>query len=141
MNFGKKYKIQVVKAAQTVDTGAVNSDAIDMQGWNGVIFLACIHTANAGNYVNAAQGALENGSDAADLEGTKITPTANREAIWLDVYKPGDRYVRLEIARGASTATGEVWAILYEGRLLPPTNLETDVVIGETHISPDEGTA
>jgi len=143
MNLSKHVKFRKVADPTDAGTGAVNSTAVDMAGYDGVLFLTSIGTANANNTINAAQGAQANGGDAADLEGTKVTPGDDNSGAWLDVYKPADRYVRLEVARGASTTVGDIWAILYQGRILPEAaaNLVTDELIGELHISPDEGTA
>lgn len=121
-------------------TSAVNSTAIDMSGWDGVLFLTTMAVANAGNYINAAQGASADGSDAADLEGTKVVCTGANEALWLDIYKPTDRYVRLEAVRTASSAMGEIYAIQYNGRIVPD-NVTAGTLTGELHISPAEGTA
>lgn len=144
MNLIQNIKLRKVAAGETAGTGAVNSTAVDMQGFDGVLFFTTIAVANAANYINAAQGAASNGSDAADLEGTKVVAASNASAVWIDVYKPTDRYVRCEMARGgASTASGDIWAIQYAGRLLPEAadNLVTGELIGELHISPAEGTA
>ena len=135
MNLLSRTKLTLVKAATGAGTTPLNSTAVDMAGYDGVVFITCIQTTNANNYVNAAQGAHANGDDAADLAGTGILSTANSGIIALDIYKPADRYVRLEIALGTSSAVGEIWALQYEGRVMPPTNTGAEV-----HVTPAEGT-
>lgn len=144
MNLIQNIKLRKVAAGAVSAGTAVNSTAVDMQGFDGVLFFTTIATANAGNFINAAQGAESSGSDAADLEGTKVVAAANASGVWIDVYKPTDRYVRCEIDRsGTNTATGDIWAIQYAGRLFPEAadNLVTNELIGELHITPAEGTA
>lgn len=138
MNLSKNVKITMVKARQTSAGTAINSDSVDMQGFDGVIFLGVMETANAANFANAAQSADD--VSFADLAGTKVVPGDNGDSFLIDVYKPTDRYVRCEVDRGgAATAVGAIFAIQYQGRKAPVTHGTT--IDAETHISPDEGTA
>lgn len=140
MNLSTNVRITKVGDYSTAGTSAVNSTAVDMQGYDGVLFLTTMAVANAGNYINAAQGDASNGSDAADLAGTKVVVTGSNEALWLDIYKPTKRYVRLEAVRTSSSAMGEIYAIRYGGRVLPESNAVVDALAGELHIGPAEGT-
>jgi len=129
-------KVTIVKTTQATGTSAVNTDSVDMTGYDGVLFLGAFATANAGNYINAAQSADD--STFADLEGTKQTPGTNGDLIAVDIFRPQDRYVRLEMVRaGATTVTETFMAIQYRGRKGAITSVATQ----ETHVSPDEGTA
>lgn len=129
-------KVTVVKATQATAGTAVNTDSVDMQGYDGVVFIGALATANAGNSVNLAQSADD--VTFADLEGTAQVPASNGDLVAVDVYRPTDRYVRAEIDRsGANTVTETFFAIQYRGRKAPVTSIATQ----ETHISPDEGTA
>jgi hypothetical protein len=141
MNLSTRCKITKVLDYTGTATSAVNTTAVDMAGWDGVLFLGCIHSYNATNTVNAASETTSGGTYA-DLLGTSINPTANNQAFWLEIYKPLEQFVRLEFVRsGATTTLGEVWAIQYEGAVSPADNLTTNTYIGELHISPIEGTA
>lgn len=139
----KNCKIVLAKAAQTAATSAVNSDIIDMQGFEGVIFLTRFGTAAADNSVKIQSGANSSLTDAADLEDTSVVSGADpsNEAVYVDVYKPQERYVRLVASRGTSSTLGEIWAIKYGARKLPQTHAVSGTLTGETHVSPDEGTA
>jgi len=139
MNLSKNAKFVLAKAGQSADTSAVNSDVIDMQGFEGVVFVGSIGTANAGNYAKVQQGAQSDLSDAADLEGTKVVPGDDGDSFLIDVYRPKERYVRCVVTRGASTTTGDIYAILYGATKYPVT--QGDTIDAETHVSPDEGTA
>lgn len=134
-------KITLAKAAQTAATDAVTSDTIDMSGYEGVMFLTRFGTANAGNLVKAQQDTDSAMGTAADLEGTSVSSGTSDEGIYLDIYKPQERYVRLYVTRGASSTLGEIWAIQYGNRVAPQTHAVSGTLTGETHISPDEGTA
>src|SRR3990167_11076125 len=105
MNLSKDVKITMVKDAAVSAGTALNSDSVDMAGFEGVMFIGQIDTANAANFANAAQSSNDSSFD--DLAGTKVVPGDNHDSFLIDIYKPGDRYVRCEIDRGgANTATG-----------------------------------
>lgn len=132
----KNTDIRTVKLYQASGTSAVNSDSVDMQGWEGVMFVTEMGTANAGNYVNAAQSS--DNSTFNDLEGTRVTPSTDGDQILVDIYRPRARYVRLEAVRAGSATTLEtIIAIRYGPRKAPHTSHSSQ----ETHVSPAEGTA
>lgn len=114
-------KIELVKAAQIAATSAIESDVVDMSGYDGVLFLTRFGTAAANNSVKVQQGEESNLSDAVDLEGSGVVSGADpsNEAIYVDVYKPNKRYVRLYVTRGTSSTLGEIWAIKYGPRKVP----------------------
>ena len=134
-------KVRIVKAAQTAAASDIESDEVDMQGYDGVIFLTSIGTANSGNFIKVQQDTVTGMATAADLEGTKVLPTVNGQGVGVEIYKPLERFVRLYVVRGASSTCGEIWALQYRGRLSPPDNAEVGVMLSECHISPAEGTA
>lgn len=139
----KSVKLIKVQDHTAAGTDAVNSTGVDMDqdgGYLGVMFMTSFGTAAANNTANLAQGA-DNSSDWVDLTGTSVTSGTSDEDVWLDVYKPTDRYVRMEIARGTSSTLESIWAILYEPRVCPVDNTTSGTIIGEGHVSPSEGTA
>ena len=133
-------KITKVKDHSAADTTAVNSDGVDMAGYEGVLFVTSFGTANANNTVNAAQG-LTSGGTYDDLLGTSVASGTSDEDVWIDVYRPIDRFVRLEAARGTSSTLESIWAIQYGGRKQPVDNTTSGTIIGEAHVSVAEGTA
>jgi hypothetical protein len=141
----KKVKIIKVKDAAGAATSAVESDGVDMDqdgGFGGVLFVTSFGTAAANNTINAAQSDDDGSSDDyTDLAGTGVSSGASDEDVWLDVYRPTKRYVRLEAARGTSSTLGDIWAILYEPRVAPTSNVLSGTIVGEGHVSPPEGTA
>lgn len=142
MNLFKNIKVTKVLAGAVSAGTELDGTAVDMSGYEGVVFFGTIATANAGNFLKAQEGLLSDGSDGADLSGSKVVAVANAQVVWNDVYKPQKRYVRPVIIRaGANTITGDVYALQYGGRLKPETNLVLNALIGSLLISPDEGTA
>ena len=139
----KNIKLILAKAAQTAATSEVTSDVIDMQGFEGVLFVTRFGTAADGNFIKVQQGNESNLSDAADLKGTKVVSGADpsNEVCAVDIYKPTKRYVRLHATRGASSTLGDVYAIQYQARKMPPVSALSGTLVIETHVSPEEGTA
>ena len=136
MNLSKNVKVTLVAAGATSAGTAINSAAVDMSGFEGVIFVGKIATANAGNTALAAQSDASGGTYV-DLVGTTIAPGGNGDSFLIDVYRPTKRFVRCEIARGgADTVTGDVYAIQYGAAAKPTVQGATiDAILG---ISPAE---
>lgn len=141
-----RVKLIKVQDHTTAATSAVNSDGVDMDqdgGYAGVLFFSSFGTAAANNTVNLAQSS-DNGStdDYTDLTGTSVSSGTSDEDVWLDVYKPTKRYVRLEAARGTSSTLESIWAVLYEPRnTVSVDNTISGTIVGEGWVSPSEGTA
>jgi|LSQX01.1.fsa_nt_gb hypothetical protein len=130
MNLSKNVKVVFVKAGQTAATSAVNSDAVDLSGYEGVMFFGTIATANAGNFLQVEQSTAENFSTKSVLDGAKMAVGSNGDVAFVDVYRPQEKlgkYLRASIVRGASTATGCIYAILYNGRVKPEDYAELAV--------------
>ncbi len=140
MNLSKNSKVVLVLAGQATGTSTLTTNPIDMQGFEGVMFVGSLATTNAGNFAKARQGQQSNMSDGAELANTKVVPVNNGDSFLIDIYKPQERYVDLQIVRGGvTTVTGDVYAILYGPRKIPTTHGPT--IAAETHISPAEGVA
>lgn len=140
MNLSKNVKITKVLAAAGAGTGTTNGTELDMSGWEGVLFVGgAIGTVNAGNYFKLQQDTVTGMGSAADLEGTKLTPSVNGYAAAIDLYRPLERFVRVVAVLGASSTLGDMYAIQYCGREVP-TTMDTGIET-ELHVSPAEGTA
>jgi len=140
MNLSNEVKITKVKAGQATATTEVSSDAIDMSGYEGVIFMASIATANAGNYLKVEQGKDANFTEHEDVKGSKVVPPKDAEVAFVDIYKPAQsqgKYLRAAIVRTATTVTGDIYAIQYNGRNKPEVNVVEDKMSGVLLISPD----
>lgn len=138
----EKVKIVKIKDHSTADTSAVTSDAVDTQGYDGVLFVTSFGTAAAGNTVKVQQSSDDAAADAyADLTGTSVTSGTSDEDVFVDVQRPKERYLKFVAARGTSSTLESMYAILYNPRSLPVDNTTSGTITGETHLSPAEGTA
>lgn len=111
-NISDSVKVTVIKPNQAEAGTEINTDSVDMAGFDGVVFVGSLDTANAGNSVNISQSS--NDTDFEDLEGTRVTPSTDGEEVAIELVRPRKRYVRARINRsGADTATQTFFAIRY----------------------------
>jgi len=141
MNLGKNTKVTKILAGAGSATSTLTSTAVDMQGFEGVLFVGpSVATVNAGNYAKVQQSSDDGVADAyADLAGTKLVPGDNADSALIDINRPRERYVKLVVVRTAATVTGDVYAVQYGPRDLPTSHGAT--MDAETFASPAEGTA
>lgn len=143
---GDAVKITKVANATAAGTSTINSAVVDMQGYDGCLFLTTPGTITAGGVqsMKVQQDTAVGMGAAADLAGTGITVADDddNQVFWLDVKRPRERYLRLVISRATQNSVwGEIYAIQYRGRMLPISNNVTDTITGEKHESPAEGAA
>lgn len=145
-NLLSEIEVQSVMNAVAAGTSDQNSSVVDMQNFDGVLFIAKFGTLTATQVtqIKAQQGQQSDLSDAADLVGTLVGPMADADSnkmLLLDIYRPRERYVRCVVDRGTANAViDSVVAVKYKGRKLPIAQGST-VAASEIHNSPDEGTA
>lgn len=119
----------------------IDGAAVDMAGYEGVLFFTTIATANAGNFLKAQGGEASNLSDAADLAGTKVVAAANGSVVCLEVNRPKERYIRPNVVRGgANTAVGDIYQYRYRANNQPTTNQIANLLVSVSVKSPAEGT-
>ncbi len=136
-----------VKDAVTAGVTKV-SDAtvVDMQNYEGVMFIALFGTltANQVTSIHAEQGKTAALTDKNDLEGTLVGPLADADdnkLLILDVKNPTERYVRLVVNRKTANAVVDGIIAIQYGPRKKPTKQGTTVGVAEVHTGPDEGTA
>lgn len=133
--------MNAVAAGISVQNGAV----VDMQNYEGVIFIAAFGTltATAVTGLKAQQGADSGLSDAADLVGTlvSIPDTDDNELLALCIHKPRERYVRAVVNRATANAVIDGVIAIQYGARTEPTTQDATVSGSEAHVSPAEGTA
>ena len=136
-------RVTKVKATQSSAGTTVDSDSVDMQGYEGVLFLTSIGTANSGNFITVQQSSDDGSSDAfTNLENTKVSSDGTSTDLLAEVYQPQERYVRCHVDRsGANTTVEAIWAIQFNTRKAPIDNASPADTEAETHLSPAEGTA
>lgn len=146
MNLENMTKITRAMNAVAAGTTDQNGGVIDMQNFEGVMFIAAFGTLTATQVtqIKAQQGKQSDGSDMADLAATLVGPLADADGnkmLVADVFRPRERYVRLVIDRGTADAVIDgVIAIQYGPRKMPTTHAAS-VAASESHTSPAEGTA
>lgn len=140
-------EFKVVKApiAAASNTDA-NSTIIDMQGYDGVCFVAPITDSVATGVatLKAEQDDANADGGMAALSGATATATSaenddlNETALVLDVYKPTKRYVQAVLTSAtANIAFGSMIAILYRGSKCPVTQGAT-IADSASVVSPAE---
>lgn len=139
-------KITKLADQATAATSAVECASVDMQadgGWESVLFLTSFATAAANNLMKAQASDDDGVSDGwSDIAGSAVDVAgASDEDQVLDIYQPPKRYIRPYLSRGTSTASGDVWAILYRGRRKPYTNALAGTIAVTKLSAPAEGTA
>jgi hypothetical protein len=145
MNISKndKVSIGITAAAGVAGTTDIEGATIDMSGYEGVlmIFTFGVITGSAVTSIKAQQDTASGMGTAADLEGTgqTIADTDDEKIFYIDLYKPEERYVRGYVDRATQNAVVTMSYIQYGASKMPVTHGTN--VSGETHISPDEGTA
>lgn len=123
-------KVVLVKAGQTSAGTKVESDVVDVSGYDGVTFVGSIATHNAGNFMEVEQSDASDLSNPEILAGSRTPAGTNGYSPLIDVYRPLKRYLRATITRaGANTATGDIYAILYHARKKPVSHGATIVAV------------
>ncbi len=140
MNLGKNIKVIDLIAAVAAGTSAVSTGAIvDTQGYEGVLFIAKFGTSAVDNGIKVKQDTVIGFGGAADLAGSKQLLDGTSKIAAVDIHRPLERFLRCDGLRGTSTTLDSLVAILYGGRVKPPT-LDTSVS-SKVVVSPSEGTA
>jgi Rieske Fe-S protein len=140
--------LKITKAGNASAAGvtAVNSDAVDMLGYDGVLLFVAAGAITAGGVqsVKAQVDTVSNFASPEDLAGTAIAiaDDDDNQIFVLDIQRPPQRYVRLVISRATqNSAFGEIYAIRYKARSGPQANSVTDTSTVEVHADPVVGTA
>lgn len=142
-----------IKVTQVIDATAgaagaadIEATVVDMAGFDGVLYLVVMGAivATAVTSIEARQGALADGSDAAALAGTKqtIADDDDNQIFAIDVAGIQERYSRLHVDRATANATVQTaLAIQYKARSKPTAFAVANAVNLEQFASPVEGTA
>ena len=131
MQLTNDVKITVVSPAAVAATTAIDSSILDMQGYEGVMFIAltgdvtatCDLTLTAkGNSANHLTVPAPVTQKATTLF-TAGASDADSKALVVDVYKPALRYVFANLTRATANAViGGIIAIQYKAGNKPTTN-------------------
>jgi len=147
MNLSKESKLTRISNAVAAGVTTITSAAVDTKGFGGCLLVAAFGAivAGAATSVKAQQSSDDGVGDAySDLAGTSVTvaDTADNQLVYVDVVRPTKRWLKLIVLRATQNATLDgIVACLYDPKAIPTTHDATTVAGGETHVSPDEGTA
>jgi hypothetical protein len=113
-------------------SSAANGAGVDMAGWDGVMFVLALGAIDGTQDMKAQSDDNSGFSSATDITGaaiTQVAATGDNKLYILDVYRPGERYVRSVVTNGAG-ATADfqaVIAIRYRGSGRFPLTQHADV--------------
>ncbi|MFA5376955.1 MAG: hypothetical protein WC455_14490 [Dehalococcoidia bacterium] len=144
MNLAKNSKVTQVLGYYSAAQTTRNSAVIDMQGYEGVMFIALFDTLIATGTLKLSADQGDTTSPTAELAGSTTHTITTAEAaltgktgLVLDVYKPEKRYLRasIDIAGSQNAVIGGIVAIQYNGKVAPPSH---GVMNADTLVSPAE---
>ena len=142
-----KISILSTTTAGAAGSTAITSSALDMAGHDGVLFIVPVGAvvSGAATSLKVQQSDDSGGSpdDYTDLTGTSVTiaDTDDDGLKYIDVRRPGKRYLKVVCSRATQNATiGGIIAIQYGKRSLSTASHGSGVA-GEQHLSEAEGTA
>lgn len=149
MNLLKNTKILVVDDAESAGSSIdADSAIVDTQGYEGCMFVTVITDSVATGVatMTVEQNTANSGTGMAALGATGVaTATSaqnddlNEKALVVDVYRPRERYLRVNRASAtANIAYGNVIAILYGARKAPVSQDSAEVADGDTAVSAAE---
>lgn len=121
----EELKIVKVKAAVAAGTTAIECDTVDLQDYDGVMFVTTVGAITSGGAQSVKVQEGDTSTPADDVTGLAITiaDDDDGQSFVLDFKKGLKRYARLYISRASqNSAFGEVYAILYGARLKPVVN-------------------
>ena len=102
-------------------SGDVTSSVVDVEGFDGVLFLSFVTAGNVGTYMDV-EGDDTDGEQGDRLDGARAlsrpdgTNVRDNIALAVDVYQPKQKYLRAKVTCGDDTAVGPVYAIKYKLR-------------------------
>jgi hypothetical protein len=143
-NLLSNIKIRTVSAYATgIATTALNTDIVDMTGFDGVVFLLNRGASHAtGRSLKAQHMDTSTGGGAQDLAGSAVTSKNKESIVGIDIYRPQKRYVRAVVDTGPAMQKGSIIAIQYSGRDRPTAVSDADKGITQVILnSPSSGSA
>jgi hypothetical protein len=122
-------------------TTEVDSTPVDMNGFDGVLFLVQLGTAAANNTVKAQEDTVVGMGTVQDLAGSSLASSAvaTLKTLVLDVKRSTKEFLRVAVLRGTSTTVDSIVAIRYNARTLPAAQVAANVALKQLG-SPAEGT-
>lgn len=106
-------------AAQTASAG-VNGTALDMQGWDGILYVFNLGAMASGatfdaRIMGAANSNFNVNSNITNAAITQLTNASNTNTVMVDVWRPTLRYVKSVTTPASANSTFSSVAIRYRG--------------------------
>jgi hypothetical protein len=124
--------------ARTSNNTQVNGNGVDMQGWDGVLFILNLGTIDAAVDMALFSDTTSAFSSATAVTGAAITQvpaTGDGQIVAIDLYRPTERHVRarITVASGTTGAALSVTSMRYRatGRLPITQTLDELVKVAE----------
>lgn|SRR5574338_723965 len=124
--------------SRLLNNGQVSGVGVDMQGWDGVLFVLNLGTIDAAVDMAAYRDDNSSFTSATLITGaavTQVPATGDGQIVGVDVYRPSERYVRARITVGNGTTGAQlsVTSIRYRatGRLPITQTLDELVKVAE----------
>ena len=140
-NFINRAKFVKLADHAASSTDEITSAIVDTAGFQGVVFMTSLSTANATNTLKVQQNTANQTTGMADLTGTSVTSGTTNEDIVINVHQPLERYLQVVVSRGVATTCESIWAVLYDGPGGTAVTGVSGTAVCELHVSPAEGTA
>jgi hypothetical protein len=125
-------------APTTTGTTTISQTGLDMSGWDGCLFIVRLGSPATNNNVRIQQETTVGGTYA-DLTGTLVGNHATDNPLVVDVMRPVEQFLRVQITRGTTTTIDSCVAIQYRASKKPTTQ-PSGTQIEQWH-APIEGTA
>jgi hypothetical protein len=137
-----KISINSTVAAGASGTADIDGTAVDMAGFEGVLYIVPVGAVAAGAVTTIkVQQCDTSGGVYADLDGpdVSIADDDDNKCKYVDVFRPREQYVKCIVERDGSNAAtlGGIIAVQYGSRRTPVTHGTN--VAGEMHSSVAEG--
>lgn len=130
-NLSKEIAGTLVQAPLASAGGDLASNYVDMQGFDGVLFVGNLGTAGSTDVATlAAWDSTATGSTGTAISGATQTSTASKSDSFfmLDVYRPRKRFVKTHFTRSAAVEYGGTMAYRYGPRVRPTVHSSTTAV-------------
>lgn len=141
-------EVRRVMNAVAAGTSTQNGTGVDVQGYEGVAFVAAFGalTATQTTSLKAQQSSDDGSTDTYDdLAGSSsgnLADSDGNKLLATEIFKPLKRYVRPVVVRGTANAVIDgVFALLYRAEKTPVPTHSTMAKTPEIFNSPAEGTA
>lgn len=129
-------KITKVLAAATSAATPVTSAIVDMQDYEGLVFVCAMVSGNVSNYLSVIDGNQSNLSDALPVSGLQAAAVSDGCTVAVEIDNPQKRYHAAVVNRAVGTVVGDMYAIQFSGKRRPTNNNILGVITAAMAVAP-----